>query len=62
VNISGYPYRNSRIGSEDYHLTGGRAVDLVRGKGHDYALSRDIDGQKRPQGRARDAGSDEVAR
>jgi hypothetical protein len=41
-------------------LTGGRSVNLVRGKGRDYALRRDIDGQKRPHGRARDAGADEV--
>jgi hypothetical protein len=60
VNIRNFPYRDVRIGSEDYHLTGGRALNLVRGKGHDYALRTDIDGQKRPQGRARDAGADEV--
>lgn len=60
VSIPGYPYRDVQIGSEDYHLTGGRAVNLVRGKGRDYNLQRDIDGQKRPQGRWRDAGSDEV--
>jgi hypothetical protein len=60
VRIGAYPYRDVRIGSEDYHLTGGRAVDLVRGRGRDYALNRDIDGQRRPRGRARDAGADEV--
>jgi hypothetical protein len=61
VSLRGYPYRSTRIGSEDFHLTGGRAVDLVRGHGPAYALNRDIDGQKRPYGRARDAGADEVS-
>jgi len=60
VSLGGYPYRNTRIGSEDFHLTGGRAINLVRGRGRDDRLSRDIDGQRRPRGRARDAGSDEV--
>jgi hypothetical protein len=53
------PYRNVTIGHEDFHLTGGVARDLVRGKGPDYAVSRDIDNEHRPRGRARDAGADE---
>jgi hypothetical protein len=62
VSIDSLPYRDVRIGDEDYHLTGGRAVDLVRGKGRDFSLRADIDGQRRPRGRARDAGADELVR
>jgi hypothetical protein len=59
VALDRLPYKNVAIGAEDYHLTGGPARDLVRGRGRDYALARDIDGQRRPRGRARDAGADE---
>ena len=50
---------NSTIGAEDYHLTGGAAQNLVTPTTGDYALMTDIDGQARPIGPARDAGSDE---
>jgi hypothetical protein len=59
AKLGSLPYVSTTIGSEDFHLTGGRAQDLVTGKGRDYALATDIDGQKRPDGRARDAGADE---
>jgi hypothetical protein len=45
----------------DYRLTGGVAVDLVPDASPDLALDRDIDGRRRPLGRARDAGSHELA-
>ena len=44
-------------GDLDYHLQGGAAVDLVPASASD--LGDDIDGQARPLGPARDAGSDE---
>jgi hypothetical protein len=59
VAVGRLPYVKTQIGFENYHLTSGPARDLVRGKGRDFALSRDIDGQRRPRGRGRDAGSDE---
>ena len=49
--------RRSDHGDLDYHLTGGPAVDLVPASVSD--LADDIDGQARPDGAARDAGSDE---
>jgi hypothetical protein len=49
--------RSSDRGDLDYHLTGGPAVDLVPASVSD--LADDIDGQARPDGAARDAGSDE---
>lgn len=60
VLIKNLPYRNTKIGNEDYHLTSGPAVDLVPGTTADQQLATDIDGQPRPQGPAWDAGSDEV--
>jgi hypothetical protein len=59
VAISSLPYVSTTIGSEDYHLTGGPAQDLVTPAARDYALATDIDGQRRPDGAARDAGADE---
>jgi hypothetical protein len=59
VAIPSLPYVSTTIGSEDYHLTGGPAQDLVTPTGPDYALATDIDGQRRPIGPARDAGADE---
>jgi hypothetical protein len=53
------PYVSTTIGSEDYHLTGGPAQDLVTPTTPDYALATDIDGNHRPRGPARDAGADE---
>ncbi len=44
-------------GDLDYHLTGGLAVDFVPASASN--LGDDIDGQARPLGPARDAGSDE---
>ncbi len=49
--------RRSDHADLDYHLTGGPAVDLVPASVSD--LADDIDGQPRPDGAARDAGSDE---
>jgi hypothetical protein len=49
--------RASDHGDLDYHLTGGVAVDRVPASASD--LDDDIDGQPRPDGPARDAGSDE---
>jgi hypothetical protein len=59
VRLGSLPYARVQIGAENYHLTGGPALDRVRGRGPDFALARDIDGQRRPRVRARDAGADE---
>jgi hypothetical protein len=59
AKLTSLPYASTTIGSEDFHLTGGPAQDLVTGTGRDYAVARDIDGRKRPDGPARDAGADE---
>jgi chitodextrinase len=59
VQLGSYPYVSRTIGAEDFHLTGGPAQDLVTPTTGDYALMTDIDGQTRPIGPARDAGSDE---
>jgi hypothetical protein len=59
VALTSLPYANTTIGSEDYHLTGGPAQDLVTPTGGDYALTRDIEGRHRPDGPARDAGANE---
>jgi hypothetical protein len=54
------PYVSAAVGSENYHLVArSRAQNLVRAKTKDFALMTDIDGQKRPRGIGRDAGSDE---
>ena len=42
----------------DYHLTGGPAVDLIPTSS--LVVTKDIDGQSRPQGAAADAGADEM--
>jgi hypothetical protein len=60
VAIGSLPYDNAAIGHENYHLTGGPAVDLVPGTDADQQIGKDIDGQTRPLGPARDAGSDEL--
>jgi hypothetical protein len=59
VALGGGPpfVRASDGGDLDYHLTGGVAVDEVPSAVSD--LADDIDGQPRPDGGARDAGSDE---
>ena len=57
--LQSLPYVRTQIGSEDFHLTGGAAQDLVTGTSPDHALGSDIDGEARPRGAARDAGSDE---
>jgi hypothetical protein len=59
VAIPTLPFRDTTVGHEDYHLTGGAAVDLVPGTDPDQTIATDIDGQSRPIGRARDAGADE---
>jgi hypothetical protein len=60
VTIKSLPYVSTTIGGENYHLTGGPAVNLVPGANADQQLGRDIDGQSRPLGAAWDAGSDEL--
>ena len=57
--LTSLPYVNTAVGSEDFHLTGGPAQDLVTPTGPDYALATDIDGHHRPRGAARDAGASE---
>jgi hypothetical protein len=57
--LTALPYVSSTIGSEDFHLTGGVAQDLVTATGPDETIRTDMDGKLRPQGDARDAGSDE---
>jgi hypothetical protein len=59
VALTSLPYVSTSIGSEDHHLTGGPAQDLVTPVGGDYALATDIDGRHRPDGPARDAGASE---
>jgi hypothetical protein len=59
VPLQSLPYVDTTIGSENYHLTGGPAVDLVPGTTSDEQLSTDFDGEPRPHGSAWDAGSDE---
>jgi hypothetical protein len=60
VTIKDLPYRSTKIGAEDFHLTGGPALDLVPGTTADERLGTDLDGQARPRGPAWDAGSDEI--
>jgi hypothetical protein len=60
VALTSLPYTSTTIGAEDFHLTGGPAVDLVPGTTADERLGTDIDGQTRPLGAAWDAGSDEL--
>jgi hypothetical protein len=56
--VARYPYANPDSGN--YHLVPSLAVDRVPAKGAgDLASRRDIDGDSRPDGRARDAGADE---
>jgi chitodextrinase len=43
----------------DYHLMSSPARDVIRGSDADATLASDIDGQSRPMGLGRDAGSDE---
>ena len=59
VTLASLPYVSTTIGSEDYHLTGGAAQDLVTPTSRDFALKTDIDGRHRPHGAARDAGANE---
>jgi hypothetical protein len=60
VTLKRLPYRNTKIGAEDFHLTDGPAVDLVPGTTADERLGTDIDGQPRPHDNAWDAGADEL--
>jgi hypothetical protein len=59
TRISSLPYASTTIGSENFHLTTGGALNLVPWRRGDTALRRDIDGQWRPHGLRSDAGSDE---
>jgi hypothetical protein len=60
IRLSSLPFVDSDPGSEDFHLSGGPAVDLVGETGPDATLGTDFDLEARPQGAARDAGSDEL--
>jgi hypothetical protein len=53
------PYESADLLDTDYHLERSVAEDLVAGRGADYRLRTDIDGDRRPAGGPRDAGSDE---
>ncbi|HEY5942561.1 MAG TPA: hypothetical protein VIT89_06865 [Solirubrobacterales bacterium] len=58
VGVGAPPFAQASDGADlDYHLTGGPAVDLVPASASN--LADDFDNQARPQGSARDAGSDE---
>ena len=65
TRIEALPYADPSTTGQDFHLTGGPALDLVGAvewstrSGPDYALATDIDGDPRPLGLARDAGADE---
>jgi hypothetical protein len=59
TRIYSLPYVSTTIGNENFHLTTGRALNLVPWRRGDYALRRDIDGQRRPHGPRSDAGADE---
>ena len=61
ASLSAYPYvRNANDGTLDFHLTGGPAVDRIPAAA--AGVTRDIDGDARPQGPAVDAGADEIRR
>jgi len=59
VPLDSLPYVSTTVGSEDYHLTGGPAVDLLPGGTPDEQLGTDFDGQSRPHAAGWDAGADE---
>ncbi len=58
VGVGAPPFVQASDGADlNYHLTGGPAVDLVPASASN--LADDFDNEARPQGSARDAGSDE---
>jgi len=58
---SSLPYVNASVSTPDFHLKPGTAAqDLVTPTTADYGIATDYDGQSRPCGVGRDAGSDEV--
>jgi hypothetical protein len=60
-SVASFPYAGAVKGpAADYRLTEGPAVDLVPGGASDTMLDRDIDSNRRPSGRARDAGAHEL--
>ncbi|HEU4975480.1 MAG TPA: LamG-like jellyroll fold domain-containing protein [Baekduia sp.] len=59
-DLSQHPYASSSVTSPDFHLRAGTAAqDHVPTGAADSGLGRDIDGDARPAGGARDAGADE---
>src|SRR4051794_9227728 len=62
VSIGSLPYKSTAVGSENYDLAGGAAVNLVSPTTGDFALATDIHGSPRPGPSSpnRDAGADEA--
>jgi hypothetical protein len=61
--ITTLPYTSTTLSSPNFHLANASttANNFVTATSTDYTLANDIDGDSRPQGTARDAGSDEAA-